>query len=108
LYFAANFERAFVGLSSYFDRSGAFGCGNSTLLKFVGRLCTPSYGEVLPDGRPQAHWRRRTLSSHIGTVMQDDGTRPANHAFHFAATWGYLTKCDTSTAEAEKLEFETL
>ncbi len=52
--------------------AGASGCGKSTLLKLITGLYTPTYGEVLLDGRPLPHWNQRTVRSQIGTVMQDD------------------------------------
>jgi ATP-binding cassette subfamily B protein RaxB len=52
--------------------AGASGCGKSTLLKLITGLYTPTYGEVLLDGRPLPHWNQRAVRSQIGTVMQDD------------------------------------
>ncbi|WP_241233739.1 peptidase domain-containing ABC transporter [Altericroceibacterium xinjiangense] len=52
--------------------TGPSGSGKSTLIKIVLGLIQPTYGELLIDGQPIAHYGRRAYRSQVGAVLQDD------------------------------------
>ena len=55
---------------------GRSGSGKTTLLRLVNRLTSPSIGDVLVEGRPNADYELTELRRRIGYVIQET---PVNH-----------------------------
>ena len=55
---------------------GPNGCGKSTLLRSLGRLLTPSSGQVLLDGAPIAGLRPRDLARRVAVLPQSPSAPP--------------------------------
>ena len=49
---------------------GPNGAGKSTLVRLLSGLLAPQSGEVILDGRPIAHWKRRDLARRLAVVPQ--------------------------------------
>ncbi|HVH87909.1 MAG TPA: ATP-binding cassette domain-containing protein [Terriglobales bacterium] len=55
---------------------GRSGAGKTTALKLVNRLLTPTYGEVVVNGRRTTEWDAIALRRSIGWVIQESGLFP--------------------------------
>lgn len=55
---------------------GRSGAGKTTALKLVNRLLTPTYGEVVVNGRRTTDWDAIALRRSIGWVIQESGLFP--------------------------------
>lgn len=55
---------------------GRSGAGKTTALKLINRLLTPTYGDVIVNGRNTAEWDAITLRRSIGWVIQESGLFP--------------------------------
>jgi osmoprotectant transport system ATP-binding protein len=55
---------------------GRSGSGKTTALKLINRLLTPTYGEVVVQGRATSTWDPIALRRSIGWVIQESGLFP--------------------------------
>src|SRR5437763_3699214 len=75
---------------------GRSGSGNTTTLKLINRLLTPSTGEVLVEGRSTREWDVIRLRRMIGYVIQDVGLFPH---FTIARNIGLVPQIENWPAE---------
>src|SRR5437016_13194685 len=55
---------------------GESGCGNTTTLRLVNRLLTPTAGEILVEGKATTEWDVIRLRRRTGYVIQEAGLFP--------------------------------
>ncbi|MBV9436356.1 MAG: ATP-binding cassette domain-containing protein, partial [Acidobacteria bacterium] len=55
---------------------GRSGAGKTTEIKLINRLLTPTYGQVIVNGRSTLDWEPIALRRSIGWVIQESGLFP--------------------------------